>query len=104
MHEPEILFLDEPTSGVDPLARRRFWERINALALQGVTVVVTTHFMAEAEYCDRMLIIMDGELVALGTPDAVRALAPQDGQTPPTIERAFIALVEERRHRGRERE
>ena len=60
MHEPDILFLDEPTSGVDPLARRDFWRRINALAESGVTVLVTTHFMEEAEYCDRLAIMAQG--------------------------------------------
>ena len=61
LHEPDILFLDEPTSGVDPLARREFWLRINGFAEQGVTVVVTTHFMEESEYCDRMLIMSQGK-------------------------------------------
>ncbi len=92
MHQPSILFLDEPTSGVDPLARRQFWENINSLAEQGITIVVTTHFMEEAEYCDRMLIMMSGELLALGTPDEIRVHAGADGEA--TIERAFINLVE----------
>ena len=60
VHEPVILFLDEPTSGVDPFARREFWLRINSFAEDGVTVVVTTHFMEESEYCDRMLIMSQG--------------------------------------------
>ena len=71
LHEPDILFLDEATSGADPLARREFWRRITALSQQGVTVVVTTHFMAEAEYCDRLAILNEGNLVALGTPEAL---------------------------------
>jgi len=100
MHEPDILFLDEPTSGVDPLARRQFWARINSLAEQGVTVVVTTHFMEEAEYCDRMLIMMAGELLAQGTPDEIRRFAGTDGHE--TIEKAFIALVEKRRAQEKE--
>ncbi len=99
MHEPEILFLDEPTSGVDPLARRQFWARINSLAEQGVTVVVTTHFMEEAEYCDRMLIMLAGELLALGTPDEIRTHA--ESGTEATIEQAFIQLVEARRKKER---
>ncbi len=94
LHEPEILFLDEPTSGVDPLARREFWRRINAFAEDGVTVVVTTHFMEEAEYCDRMLIMSQGRELALGTPDEIRALARTEAQPNPTIEDAFIALAE----------
>lgn len=94
MHEPDILFLDEPTSGVDPLARREFWQRISALADAGVTIIVTTHFMEEAEYCDRMLIMMGGELLALGTPDEIREHAEGDESS---IESAFIALVEQHR-------
>ncbi len=64
LHEPEILFLDEPTSGADPLARRAFWRRITALAEQGVTIIVTTHFMQEAEYCDRIAIMDAGRVLA----------------------------------------
>jgi ABC-2 type transport system ATP-binding protein len=97
MHRPEILFLDEPTSGADPFARREFWQRITALANGGVTVIVTTHFMAEAEYCDRALILDDGVVLAQGTPTQLRALAPvQPGRTA-TIEDAFIAIVEKSR-------
>jgi ABC-2 type transport system ATP-binding protein len=68
LHEPPILFLDEPTSGVDPNSRRRFWDLIYALSEQGVTVFVTTHYMEESEYCDRLGVIYRGELIALGTP------------------------------------
>ncbi len=68
LHEPPILFLDEPTSGVDPNSRRRFWDLIYALSEQGVTVFVTTHYMEESEYCDRLGIVYRGELIALGTP------------------------------------
>ena len=95
MHEPQILFLDEPTSGVDPLARREFWYRINGLADQGVTVIITTHFMEEAEYCDRMVIMVDGEILAEGTPAQIRQRGrPPQGQEP-TIENAFLAIVED---------
>jgi ABC-2 type transport system ATP-binding protein len=94
LHEPEILFLDEPTSGVDPLARREFWLRINGFAQQGVTVVVTTHFMEESEYCDRMLIMSLGKTLATGTPAEIRAMARTDRNPEPTIEDAFIALAE----------
>jgi len=94
LHEPDILFLDEPTSGVDPLARREFWLRINGFAEQGVTVVVTTHFMEESEYCDRMLIMSLGESLAMGTPSEIRALARSKENPEPTIEDAFIALAE----------
>ena len=99
LHEPEILFLDEPTSGADPLARRAFWRRITALADQGVTVIVTTHFMQEAEYCDRMAILDAGRILAQGTPAEIRGHAEgKDGQ-PGSMEDAFIAVVEQaRRH------
>ena len=97
LHEPEILFLDEPTSGADPLARREFWRRITALAASGVTVVITTHFMEEAEYCDRIVIQDAGKVLALGTPQAVRKQAGQDGRQVFDMEAAFIAIVEQAR-------
>ena len=94
LHEPEILFLDEATSGADPMARREFWGRITALSEQGVTVIVTTHFMEEAEYCDRIMILDAGRNLAEGTPAEIRAHArPQEGGQP-TMEDAFIAIVE----------
>ncbi|MGB8076453.1 MAG: ATP-binding cassette domain-containing protein, partial [Gallionella sp.] len=93
MHEPEILFLDEPTSGVDPLARREFWSRINALAQQGVTVMVTTHFMEEAEYCDRLAIMAAGEILTMGTPASIKAQARSQELPEPTMEDAFVALI-----------
>ena len=96
MHEPEILFLDEPTSGVDPLARREFWQRINALAGQGVTVMVTTHFMEEAEYCDRLAIMAAGEILTLGTPADIKAQARSPELPDPTMEDAFVGLIEAR--------
>jgi ABC-2 type transport system ATP-binding protein len=99
LHEPETLFLDEATSGADPLARREFWRRITALAEQGVTVIITTHFMAEAEYCDRVAILDAGRVLAQGTPAEVRRRArPEDGRES-TMEDAFIAVVEEARAR-----
>lgn len=97
LHEPETLFLDEPTSGVDPLARREFWRRITALAEQGVTVIVTTHFMEEAQYCDRIVIMDAGRVLAQGTPAEVRRRAYKDGEPEPTMEDAFITIVEEAR-------
>ncbi|VAW77470.1 ABC-type efflux pump, duplicated ATPase component YbhF [hydrothermal vent metagenome] len=94
MHEPDILFLDEPTSGVDPLARREFWQRINALAESGVTILVTTHFMDEANYCDRLVIMAEGEVLAEGTPADMKARF-RNARTPdPTMEDAFISLIE----------
>jgi len=72
LHEPPVIFLDEPTSGVDPISRRNFWDLIYHLAEQGVTVFVTTHYMDEAEYCDRLGLIYGGELIALGTPEELK--------------------------------
>ena len=92
LHEPDILFLDEPTSGVDPFARREFWLRINGFAEQGVTVIVTTHFMEEAEYCDRMVIISRGKTLAMGTPGEIRSLARTPENPDPTMDDAFIFL------------
>jgi ABC-2 type transport system ATP-binding protein len=96
LHEPEVLFLDEPTSGADPLARREFWRRITTLAEQGVTVVVTTHFMEEAEYCDRIVIQDAGKVLAIGTPREVRNQAGGAAN----MEDAFIAIVEKNRDGG----
>jgi ABC-2 type transport system ATP-binding protein len=93
LHEPEILFLDEPTSGVDALVRREFWQRINALAESGTTILVTTHFMDEANYCDRLVIMADGEVLAAGTPMALIERARRPQQPEPTFEDAFIALI-----------
>ena len=73
LHEPQVLFLDEPTGGVDPITRRRFWELIYATAAGGTTVLVTTHYLDEAEYCDRLSIMVDGSIAVAGTPGEVRA-------------------------------
>lgn len=95
IHQPDILFLDEPTSGVDPITRREFWLHINAMVGKGVTVMVTTHFMDEAEYCDRIGLIYRGENIATGTPDELKQQAMQLAQlASPTLEDAFIALVQ----------
>jgi ABC-2 type transport system ATP-binding protein len=99
LHEPEILFLDEPTSGVDPLMRREFWQRINQLSEQGITVLVTTHFMEEAEYCDRMVVLSEGEILAAGTPEALKREQRSTQHPEPTLEEAFIALLERRAQR-----
>jgi ABC-type multidrug transport system ATPase subunit/ABC-type multidrug transport system permease subunit len=93
LHEPEILFLDEPTSGADPLARREFWRRITSLAEQGVTVIVTTHFMEEAEYCDHVAILDLGRVLAHGTPAEIRSYAPVEEGREARMEDAFIAIV-----------
>jgi ABC-2 type transport system ATP-binding protein len=91
LHQPPVLFLDEPTSGVDPIVRREFWTHINGLVQQGVTVLVTTHFMDEAEYCDRATLIYRAQQIATGTPDELKAMA---GTADATMEDAFIALIE----------
>jgi ABC-2 type transport system ATP-binding protein len=98
LHEPDILFLDEPTSGTDPLKRREFWRRITALSQVGTTIIITTHFMEEAEYCDRIVIQDAGKLLALGTPREVRLQAGgEDGEL--SMEEAFIGIVERARQR-----
>jgi len=96
MHSPDILFLDEPTSGVDPIARREFWHRINALAETDVTVLVTTHFMEEAEYCDRLLVMAEGRVLAQGTPEEMKAPFRTRERPWPTMEDAFIGLIQRR--------
>lgn len=78
LHEPPILFLDEPTSGVDPISRRNFWDMIYGLAEKGVTILVTTHYMEEAEFCDRLVLIYQGRLIAQGTPHDLKKLVPED--------------------------
>ncbi len=96
MHEPPVLFLDEPTSGVDPVTRREFWMHINGLVEKGVTVLVTTHFMDEAEYCDEVTLIYRARQIASGTPDALKQQAAAiAGADDPTMEDAFIALIEQ---------
>lgn len=94
LHNPPVLFLDEPTSGVDPITRREFWGYINSLIATGVTVMVTTHFMDEAEYCDRVALIYRGKSIASGTPDALQARVKTAALPNPTLEDAFIALIE----------
>jgi ABC-2 type transport system ATP-binding protein len=94
MHEPPVLFLDEPTSGVDPLTRREFWAHINALVQGGVTVMVTTHFLDEAEYCDRIALVYRGRIIAAGSPDDLKDSVRTGALVDPTLEDAFISLVE----------
>jgi ABC-2 type transport system ATP-binding protein len=94
MHRPPVLFLDEPTSGVDPITRREFWTHINGLVERGVTVMVTTHFMDEAEYCDRIVLIYRGQAIATGSPDNLKESIRKKECPEPTMEDAFIALVQ----------
>jgi ABC-2 type transport system ATP-binding protein len=94
MHRPPVLFLDEPTSGVDPITRREFWTHINGLSRKGVTIMVTTHFMDEAEYCDRAAMLYRARVIALDTPDALKRGAATNARPDPTMEDTFIHLVE----------
>jgi ABC-2 type transport system ATP-binding protein len=94
LHEPPILFLDEPTGGVDPVARRDFWRLIRTLASEGTTVLVTTHHLEEAAQCDRLAIIHAGQLAVLGTPAELTA----DGRS---LEDTFIDVVTRARSEGR---
>jgi len=102
MHEPAVLFLDEPTSGVDPLTRREFWTHINGLVERGVTVMVTTHFMDEAEYCDRIALIYRGRMIATGSPDELKTLTVSAELPDPTLEDAFVALLRQWDEKNRE--
>lgn len=95
MHEPDVLFLDEPTSGVDPITRREFWTHINGMVEKGVTIMVTTHFMDEAEYCDRIALIYGGLNIATGTPDDLKETVKTKRMPHPTLEDAFITLIEQ---------
>jgi ABC-2 type transport system ATP-binding protein len=101
MHAPRVLFLDEPTSGVDPLVRREFWHHITAIADRGVAVLVTTHFMDEAELCDRLLLISQSEAIAHGTPEELKQQALSVRTAGATLEDAFIALIAGQRERSR---
>ncbi len=88
LHEPKIVFLDEPTGGVDPITRRQFWEMIYETASRGITVFVTTHYMDEAEYCDRISIMSEGKIVALDTPESLKKRYNAD-----TVEEVFIKIA-----------
>jgi ABC-2 type transport system ATP-binding protein len=95
MHWPKVLFLDEPTSGVDPITRREFWNHINGMVEKGATIVVTTHFMDEAEYCDRIGLVYNSHLIEMGSPDELKARCATPAIPSPTLEDAFIHLIEE---------
>ncbi len=91
LHEPPILFLDEPTSGVDPIARRAFWDLIYELADGGQTIFVTTHYMEEAEYCHRLVLMHQGKVIALGAPEELKR-----EQGKPSMEEVFVSMIEAR--------
>lgn len=95
MHGPSILFLDEPTSGVDPVTRREFWTHINGVVEKGVTVMVTTHLMDEAEYCDRIALVFRGKIISTGSPDQLKQQATTTDEPDPSMEDAFISLVQQ---------
>jgi len=95
LHEPPVLFLDEPTSGVDPIARRNFWDLIYELAAAGQTILVTTHYMEEAEYCHRLALMNQGRMIALGSP---AELKQREGLA--SVEAVFVAMIERREARG----
>jgi len=95
LHRPRLLFLDEPTSGVDPITRRHFWQFIKQLTGEGVTVFVTTHYMDEAQHCDRVVIINEGAIVAAGSPtDIIRKVLPDQPQA--DLNDAFVQLMQRR--------
>jgi len=95
LHEPPVLFLDEPTSGVDPIARRNFWDLIYGLAAAGQTILVTTHYMEEAEYCHRLALMNQGKMIALGSP---AELKQREGLA--SVEAVFVAMIERQEARG----
>ncbi|MGM9571682.1 MAG: ATP-binding cassette domain-containing protein [bacterium] len=97
LHRPKILFLDEPTSGIDPEARQNFWRQIARLSRAGTTIIITTHFMEEAEYCDRIMIQDHGEMLVLGSPEEIRRRMGMPGASMNDI---FIAIVEQSRQEG----
>ncbi|MDD4932342.1 MAG: ATP-binding cassette domain-containing protein [Methylacidiphilaceae bacterium] len=100
LHEPDVLFLDEPTSGMDPFAREELWLRIGEMAQQGVTILVTTHHLEEAEFCDRLIIIAEGRILAEGSPGEIKAPF-RTAETPePSMEEAFVGLIERSRGEG----
>ncbi len=88
LHQPKIVFLDEPTGGVDPITRRQFWDMIYEAAHNGITVFVTTHYMDEAEYCNRVSIMVDGKIAALDTPEALMKTFEVDN-----MENVFLKLA-----------
>lgn len=101
LHEPQILFLDEPTAGVDPISRRNFWDLIYQMADRGTTVFVSTHHLDEAEYCERLGLIYRGEMIALGSPEHLKKTT-LPGEAAPSLEDVFISLIKARDRRGSE--
>ena len=102
MHSPKVLFLDEPTSGVDPITRREFWSHINALVDKGISVIITTHFMDEAEYCDTIGLINQGKLLVVDSPDNLKKSVRSKDLPEPTLEDAFIIISSKNKKMGYE--
>ncbi len=93
IHEPKIVFLDEPTSGVDPIARKNFWKLIREMASSGVTVFVTTHYMDDADNCDRISLIYNGEIIAMGSPTELKQKFMKEGTEQVSLEDVFVSLI-----------
>lgn len=93
IHEPPLVFLDEPTGGVDPVARRKFWDMLYEMAAQGTTLFVTTHYMDEAEYCNTLAFIHEGRIIARGSPREIKAGFVESGRPRPTLDDVFVSLV-----------
>lgn len=94
IHNPEVLFLDEPTSGVDPITRREFWNHINGLVSKKVTILITTHFMDEAEYCDRIALVYKGKIIKVDTPNGLKDAIRAEQNPNPTLEDVFVEMIE----------
>jgi ABC-2 type transport system ATP-binding protein len=94
IHEPRILFLDEPTSGIDPIARKNFWELIRQMADSGITIFVTTHYVDDADNCDRISLIYDGVIIAMGSPEELKKSIPKNSARQVSLEDVFVSLIE----------
>jgi ABC-2 type transport system ATP-binding protein len=94
IHEPEIVFLDEPTSGIDPIARKNFWELVRQMASSGVTIFVTTHYMDDADNCDRISLIYNGDIIAMGSPSELKQKISKDKAKEISLEDVFVSLIE----------
>ena len=94
IHEPKIVFLDEPTSGVDPIARKHFWELVRQMASSGVTIFVTTHYMDDADNCDRISLIYNGDIIAMGSPKELKQNLAKENEKEISLEDVFVSLIE----------
>jgi ABC-2 type transport system ATP-binding protein len=94
IHEPQIVFLDEPTSGVDPIARKNFWNLVRQMASEGVTIFVTTHYMDDADNCDRISLIYNGQIIAMGSPKELKQNLAKGSASEISLENVFVSLIE----------